>query len=98
MAEASVAFGDLVDLIGDETMGLAVHPRGRLGIRSIDEAEDLPRLLIDPIPFVVRSVPSLRLQVRLMRAGDVASSYAAADPVHLHIVGIWISLPRDVAP
>ena len=73
MAEASVAFGDLVDLIGDETIGLAVHSRGRLCIRGIDEAEDLHRLLIDPIPSVVHSVLSLRLRVRLMRAGDVAA-------------------------
>jgi hypothetical protein len=73
MAEASVAFGDLVDLIGDETMGLAVHPRGRLCIRGIDEAEDLPRLLIDPIPLAVHSVVGLSLQIRLMRAGDVAA-------------------------
>ena len=74
MAEASVAFGDLVDLVGDKTMSLAVYLHRRLGIRSIDEAEDLPRLLIDPIPFVVHSVLSLRLRVRLMRAGDVACS------------------------
>ena len=63
--------------IEHKTMRFTVHPRCRLGIGRIHETEDLPRLLIDPIPFVVHAIFSLRLQVGLMRSCYVARRYAA---------------------
>jgi len=38
---ASGALGDLVDLVGDEPVGLAVHCVGGLCIRRLDEAEEI---------------------------------------------------------
>jgi len=37
------SLGHLVDLVSDEAMPLAVNAVGRLGVRCLDEAEDLPR-------------------------------------------------------
>ena len=64
-------------------MRLTVHPRCGLSIGGINKAEDLPRLLIDPIPFLVHSVLGLRLQISLMCARYVARRDTAVHCVHV---------------
>ncbi len=64
--------GDLVDLVGDEAVRLAVHGVGGLRVGGLDEAEDLPRLLVDPVALVLDAVLLLRLQVGLVRLGPAA--------------------------
>jgi len=57
---------DLVDLVGDQAVGLAVHLGGGVGRGGLDQAEHSPGRLVDPVPQVVDVVAGLRLQVRQM--------------------------------
>src|SRR3954447_17480023 len=77
--------GDRVDLVGDETVGLAVDRVGRLRVRGVDQAEDLALVLVDPVAEVLHVVRALRLRVggvgsRHVVGGDVAS----LDVVDIH--------------
>ena len=69
------------DLVGDEAVGLAVHRVGRLGVRRLDEAEDLPGALVDPVAQVADAVRPLGGEVGLVGGRDVARRDAALDGV-----------------
>jgi hypothetical protein len=56
------AFGDRVDLVGDEPVRLAVHDGRGVGVRGVDQAEDLAVRLIDPVAQVLDTVTALGLQ------------------------------------
>jgi len=64
-AGRSGAFLHLVDFVGDQAMGLAVHGLGCRGGRSLNQAEHLAALLVDPVPPVPDLVLALRLQVAM---------------------------------
>jgi hypothetical protein len=54
---------DREDAVGDQAVGLAVHARRRLGVGRLDQAEDLARGGVDPVPGVLHVVAVLELQV-----------------------------------
>ena len=56
-----VTFLDLVNFVGDETMGLAVDRVGCVGIGGVDETEDLALFLVDPILEIFHPVLILDL-------------------------------------
>ena len=80
-----LALADLVDLVGDEPVRLAVNRVRGLRVRSLDEAEDLPSLLVDPVALVVDAVLRLLLQVLHVRVGDVLRRHAALEVVNVHV-------------
>src|SRR6478735_12700562 len=55
----SGVLADGVDLVRHQPVGLAVDRVGRLGVRCLDEAEDLARALVDPVPQVADAVRAL---------------------------------------
>jgi hypothetical protein len=62
---------DPVDVIGDQSMGLPMNcGRGVRG-RCLDQAEDPPDLLVDPVPEIADFIFVLRLQVGEMGLVDV---------------------------
>ena len=56
--------------MGLETMGLAVHPRCGLTVGSVDEAEHLAGLLVDPVLPIVDAIGALDPKVGLMGLRD----------------------------
>src|SRR4051794_33955189 len=59
-----------------EAVGLAVDKRCRLAIGSVDEAEDLAGLLVDPVVLVVDAVGVLDPDVGGVRSDHVAGLHA----------------------
>ena len=55
-----------------EAVGLAVDPCGGVAIGSVDEAEDLAGLLVDPVVLVIDAIRVLDLDVGLMGSDDIA--------------------------
>ena len=47
----SVALSDLIDLVSNKAVRLMVHLCSGFRIRCVDQAEDLPCLLIYPVPL-----------------------------------------------
>src|SRR5215207_10144760 len=84
---ALTALAHLVDLVSDEAVPLTVNAVGRLGIRRFDEAEDLPRLFVDPVALVVDAVLVLHLQILHVRSRDIARRNATVDRMHVEIEG-----------
>jgi hypothetical protein len=74
----------LVDGVGDQPVRLAVHGVGRLGVRRLDEAEDLALALVDPVPQVADVVVGLLLQVGGVRVRDVAERDPTVEVVDVH--------------
>src|SRR3954451_3648833 len=64
---AALLHGD--ELVRHETVRLAVHPCGGLGVRGVDQAEDLAGVLVEPVALVVDAVGVLHLEVPLVGAG-----------------------------
>jgi hypothetical protein len=56
-------FLHLVDLVGHQTVRLAVHSGGSRSGGCLDQAEDFPALLVDPVPQVPDVMAGLDLQV-----------------------------------
>ena len=83
-ARPSRPFLDDVDLVGDQAVRLAVDGVGGLRVRGVDEAEDLPRRLVDPVPEVLDPVSALRGEVGGVRLGDVVDADPALDRVDIH--------------
>src|SRR5829696_7346898 len=77
----------LVDLVSDETVPLTVNAVRRLGVRCFHEAEDLPRLLVDPVALVVDAVLFLHLQILHVRFRDIARRNATVYRVDVEIEG-----------
>src|SRR3954453_7232621 len=78
-------FGHREDLVGHETVRLAVDGVGRLGVGRVDEAEDLALVLADPVTQVLHAVLLLRLQVGGVRGGDVVrGDVAVPHRVYIH--------------
>src|SRR6185312_9153542 len=75
---------DGVDLVGDESVSLPVHGVRGLRVRRVDQAEDLPRLLIHPVAQVADPVLALGGQVGLVGAGSIGRRHPAFDVVHVH--------------
>src|SRR3954451_10649468 len=80
-----LARDDLVDLVSDEAVGLAVHGVGGVRVRRIDQAEDLAVGLVDPVALVVDTVVALDRQVGLVRLRDVAGVDRAVHVVNVHV-------------
>src|ERR1041384_8141282 len=76
---------DLVDLLGDEPVRLAVHRRRRVRARRFAEAEDLSLLRIVPILEIADPVLPLRREILLVRLGDVVRRRALHVLVHIHV-------------
>src|SRR5687767_1906989 len=81
---ALLALLHLVDLFRHEAVRFAVDPMSRLRVRRLDEAEDLARLLVDPIAAVVDPVLTLDLEVLLMGLRHVVGGDPVADVVNVH--------------
>lgn len=81
---SSRSFLDLIDVIGDQTVGLPVDIRSSLGRGSLDQAEHLASSLIDPVPQVAHVVGSLGLQVGEVRLSDVIHRNSTIDLVNIH--------------
>jgi hypothetical protein len=84
-----VAFGDREDRVRDESVRLSVYRDRGVGVGSLDEAEDLAVLLVNPVLLVVDAVPGLGFQVSLMRAGDVRGGQGP--PI------VWTSMNNGIA-
>jgi hypothetical protein len=80
-----LAGDDLVDLVGDESVRLAVHRVGRLRVGSVDEAEDLAVGLVHPVVLVVDAVVALDREVRLVGLGDICGVDRSVHVVHIHV-------------
>ena len=63
---------------------LAVNGVGGLGVRRVNQAEDLPRFLVHPVAQVADSVRCLGGQVGLVGAGGVGLRYPSLDVVDVH--------------
>lgn len=70
---ASAVLADPVDLVGDETMSLAVHRIGVVGAFGFDETKDLSSTLVDPVAEVFHPVVILSFQVLLVGSSDIGS-------------------------
>jgi hypothetical protein len=75
---------DGVDLVGDEPVSLPVNGVGGLGVRRVNQAEDLSRFLVHPVAQVVDSVRCLGGQVGLVGAGGVGLRHPSLDVVDVH--------------
>jgi hypothetical protein len=75
---------DPVDVIGDQSVGLPVNSRRGIGRRRLDQAEDPPGILIDPIPQVANVEFVLCLQVGEMCLGDVFYRDATCHIMDIH--------------
>jgi hypothetical protein len=75
---------DRIDLVGHQSMSLAVHGIRRLGIWSFDQAEDLAGLFVHPVPQILDSVRILVRKVGLMRFGHVVGPDSPFDRVNIH--------------
>lgn len=74
-----------VDLIRDQAMCFTVHGGGSFGVWRIDEAEDLPLALIDPVTQIGHAVPFLRLDVSLVRSLHIVECRAFGQRLmHVH--------------
>ena len=62
-AHVSRPFGDLVDLLGDQTVCLAMHVSRDVRGGRVDETEDLARRLVHPVAQVVDAMRPLGAQV-----------------------------------
>lgn len=80
----SGVFGDRVDLVGDQTVGLTMHRTGILSGICFYQTEDLACRLVDPIPQIADAVRSLGCQIRLMRLSRIRRGNTAFDRVHVH--------------
>src|SRR5690349_18963283 len=49
------ALPDQVDLVGDQAVRLSVHRVRGLGVGRVDQAEDLPARLVDPVAQVLHA-------------------------------------------
>jgi hypothetical protein len=78
------AFLHLIDLVGDQTVGFAVNCVGSLGVRSVNQAEDLARLLVNPIPFVAHTVLILSLNICLVSLSYIRSCNSTLHVVYVH--------------
>src|SRR3990170_1753655 len=79
------ALGNLVDLIGHKTMRFTMYGRRSLGVRSVNETEDLAHSLIDPIVLVVHPILGLGLEISLMRSRDIGCRYSTFHRMYIHI-------------
>jgi hypothetical protein len=81
----SLPLTDLVDLIGNEAVRFSMNRRSSLCARRIDQTEDLPGLLIDPVVLVVDAVSTLDLDVPGVGPSDVLGGHAAIHVMHVHV-------------
>src|SRR2546423_12393703 len=55
----SGALGDLIDVVGYQAVRLFVDASRGLSIRRLDQAEDLPSLVVDPVALVLHAILTL---------------------------------------
>src|ERR1700693_5438346 len=75
----------LVDLLREEAVRFAVNRVRRLGAGRLDQAEDLARLRVVPVLEIANAMLLSRLQVLLVRAGDVPGRCPGDVPVAVHV-------------
>ncbi len=78
------AFLDLGYLVRNQTMRLAVYGLGRFFVGGFYEAEDLARLLVEPVPVVLHPVLVLDFEVLLVGVGYRLRRQALHAPVVVH--------------
>jgi hypothetical protein len=83
----SGSFRDGEDGVRHEAVSLLVDAHRGVGVRGLHEAEDLPLLLVDPVPQVAHAVPLLRPQVRRVRLLDIGQADRTTHRVHIHEQG-----------
>jgi hypothetical protein len=87
---------DLNDIVGNQSMGLAMHGRRGIRVRSVDKAKDLASAFIVPVLQVLHPVLVLCCHVTLVSTGDSGAGQA------LDLVAVYVewrgwfsfSLPR----
>ena len=85
------------DLVGYQTMGLAMNGVCCFCARRIDETKDFARLLVDPVALVIDTMRTLDFDVLGVGAGDVRGGHPAVHVMHIHIKR-HIRSPRYVPP
>src|SRR5688572_10347416 len=77
---------DRVDLVGHQTVRLAVHGVRGVGVRRLDQAEDLAALLIHPVVEVAHPVTVLDAEVGRVSPCDVGRARAVRQVVvNIHV-------------
>jgi hypothetical protein len=79
----SAVLADRVDLVGNQTVRLSVDGVGILCTTGLDQTENLPGFLVDPIAEITHPVSTLGLEVLLMCPGYIVGRYAALDGVYV---------------
>jgi len=64
-------FHDFEDAVGDQAVRLAMNTRRRLGVGSLDQAERLVVLFVDPVLDVLDAVSLLLGQISLVSVSNV---------------------------
>ena len=80
LARRSGALLHLVDLVGEEAVGLAVDRGGRFGVGGVDQAKPSPPVLIEPVSHVLDAVLALNIEVPAMRRSDRFRGRGRRDP------------------
>jgi hypothetical protein len=75
------------NVIGNESVSLAMHGARSLRRRGVDQAEDLAMGLIHPVAEVSDVMRALRFEVCGVGLGNVMGSGSAADSVDIHVEG-----------
>lgn len=75
---------DEIDLVSDKAVRLAVHCVGGLGIRRLDEAEDLARQLVDPVAQLVDPVRTLCGKICLVGGSYIGRRHTSVDVMNVH--------------
>src|SRR6476660_2770924 len=80
----SVALGDRVDRVGDQSVRSAVHGLGSLFVGGVHETEDLAVALIDPVAQVVHAVRVLGGEICGVCLGYVVQRNGGLEVMHVH--------------
>jgi hypothetical protein len=73
-----------------------MNRRCRIGIGSLNEAEDLAVLPVYPIAQIADVVPALGLQVRFVCFADILKGDCTVEAVDIHVERHGSSLGRDM--
>jgi len=80
----SLVAGYCVDLVGHESVGLAVNRDGVFCGLRLNEAENLAFGFVNPVLSVFDPVLALGIKVLLVGGGGITCRYAAFERVHVH--------------
>ena len=85
LMDGSAALSHLGDLVGDQTVRLAVHGRCGLLGGCLDQAEDGTASLVEPVLQVVDPMLRLHFEISLVRACDCVSSESVDFVMLVHV-------------